>query len=346
MTKAGRPLRFLVLATGGWIALRVVMCWPVPDLVSLPGHPSAAEPTDLYAAIAPPLLAATGRLHWPSIMPDPIHWSPAPHAALLLQKRRRPPDATRIALAMAALLRFGEPQIAAGPPGMTVPPAAPPAPETAPGLGRKSRWSGSAWLVARNGRGRTSGFAGGELGGTQAGVRLAYAFDHSRRLAAVARLAAPLSGHGREAAIGLEWRPPHLPVRLVAEQRVSLDGGRGGPTIGLIAGAGPLPVAAGFRLEAYGQAGAVARNGVEGFADGAVRIAKPIAALGGVKFDLGAGTWGAVQRGARRLDIGPSIGAVAPIGGIALQLSLDWRERIAGNARPGSGPALTIGTDF
>jgi hypothetical protein len=29
-----------------------------------------------------------------------------------------------------------------------------------------------------------------------------------------------------------------------------------------------------------------------------------------------------------------------------VRLSIDWRQRIAGRARPGSGPALSIGSDF
>ncbi|WP_204317143.1 hypothetical protein, partial [Klebsiella aerogenes] len=29
-----------------------------------------------------------------------------------------------------------------------------------------------------------------------------------------------------------------------------------------------------------------------------------------------------------------------------LRIALDWRQRVAGEARPGSGPALTLGADF
>jgi hypothetical protein len=29
-----------------------------------------------------------------------------------------------------------------------------------------------------------------------------------------------------------------------------------------------------------------------------------------------------------------------------VKLHLDWREKLAGNARPGSGPALTLAGDF
>ncbi|MDQ2891489.1 MAG: hypothetical protein M3R64_00165, partial [Pseudomonadota bacterium] len=62
--------------------------------------------------------------------------------------------------------------------------------------------------------------------------------------------------------------------------------------------------------------------------------------------DVGVGAWGGAQRGASRLDIGPSAGMVIPVGGTAVRVTLDWRHRIAGSAAPGSGPALSIGSDF
>ena len=117
-----------------------------------------------------------------------------------------------------------------------------------------------------------------------------------------------------------------------------------------VGGVNPTPVAAGFRLEAYVEAGAIARRaadgGVEGFGDGAARLTRPIARVGKLRLDLGAGSWGAVQRGARRLDVGPTMGIVAPLGRKSMRLTLDWRERVAGDARSGSGPALSLGTDF
>ena len=69
-------------------------------------------------------------------------------------------------------------------------------------------------------------------------------------------------------------------------------------------------------------------------------------ASGGIALDLGIGAWGAAQRGAARLDIGPSAAITLPLGTRALRVSFDWRQRIAGDARPVSGPALSIGPDF
>jgi len=36
----------------------------------------------------------------------------------------------------------------------------------------------------------------------------------------------------------------------------------------------------------------------------------------------------------------------APIGKASVELSADWRFQVAGNALPGSGPALTLSTGF
>jgi hypothetical protein len=219
--------------------------------------------------------------------------------------------------------------------------------------------SGSGWLLIRGGPALAGGLAGAQLGGSQAGIRLARTIDRARRLAVVARLSAAIDGSGgthalsdREGAVGLAWRPTRLPVTLVAERRFVFDrGGRDGTVAGVIAGLPATPVVAGFRLEAYGQAGAIARTGmgtgttVEGFGDGAARLARPVT-VGPLHLDVGIGAWGGAQRGAARLDIGPTLGAQVPVGGRRLRVALDWRGRIAGNARPGSGPAVSLGTDF
>lgn len=209
-----------------------------------------------------------------------------------------------------------------------------------------SRWSASAWLVLRDGRGIAPGLGGGQLGGSQAGLRVAFTIGEARRVAIVGRVATPLKGPGREGAIGVEWRPTALPVRLVAEYRVALDRGTSGPAAGVIAGTGPAPLAWGFDLETYGQAGVVRRRRTEPFAEGAARLSRRIANLGSLKVDLGLGGWGGAQRGAQRLDLGPSLGVRIPVAGKSIRAALDWRQRVAGNARPGSGPVLVVGGDF
>ena len=205
-----------------------------------------------------------------------------------------------------------------------------------------SRLHGDAYLALRGGPTADS-LAFGQLGASQAGLRLTYALGDARRVALSGRVSAPVRGRGREAGLGIDWRPTRLPVHLLAEERVSLDGGGGHPAVQLIAGfVQPWP--ARLSLETYGEAGVIATRG--GFADGAARIGRPLLERRAVRLDLAAGGWAAAQRGAARFDIGPSVGLSVPVGKASVRLALDYRVRVAGRARPGSGPALTLGSSF
>lgn len=330
MSGAGRPLRFLVMVTGGWTGLRVFMLWPRIDGIAaltqaiLPTAAAAPPPAAIVVAARPAIVRpaqapAVPVASVPNVPDQPL---PAPAS----------PIAAAVAATPVAAAPIAGGGIVAGLPR--------PAAATA-----GSRWSGSAWLVARGGRGLGAGVVGGQLGGSQAGARIAYLLDRRRRIALAARVSSPLGAGQRELALGVEWQPTRLPVRLVAEQRIAI-GGRGGATIGAVGGFGPLPVGHGVRIEGYGQAGVIARGGGESFADGALHAAHALAALGRVRFDLGGGVWGAAQKGAARLDLGPSLSAVVPVARQSLRLSLDWRQRVAGEARPGSGVVFSIGADF
>ncbi len=174
-------------------------------------------------------------------------------------------------------------------------------------------------------------------------MRLRYALGEARTLAATVRVSTPLRGSGSEAALGFEWRPASANVAMIAEQRFGIDGTADGQAVFVVGGIGPTSLAAGLIVEGYGQAGAVARGGtIEGFADGALRLTRPI--LPGVT--VGAGAWGGAQRDAQRLDLGPTATIALPVAGQSLRLSVDWRQRLAGKAAPGSGLAVTLGTDF
>ena len=68
---------------------------------------------------------------------------------------------------------------------------------------------------------------GGQLGGTQGGIRLLRRLDSQGALAASLRLSTPSKGIGREMAVGIDWRPlRHVPIHLLVEQRLALDAGR------------------------------------------------------------------------------------------------------------------------
>lgn len=338
MTRQGRPLRFLGASLGVWALARVGIAWPSGG--AMPEWARLLSP--LPPAFSLPLLRSTPSRELARYVPPPrtTPFRPAPPPTLTALVKQ-PPDPARIALAAAALVRFGEAEGEA--------PTAAIAPGARPLLAERrtgSRLAGSGWLLVRGQGALGGGLTAGQLGGAQGGFRLSYALDGARRLSLTARLSSALHVPQREAALGLAWKPTAAPVTLVAEQRFGLAGERGGPTLGVIAGLNPTPIAAGFRLEAYGQAGAVKRGGLDKFADGAMRLARPVAAWWPVRLDVGAGAWGGAQPGAARLDLGPSASLALPAAGRQLRLTLDWRQRVAGSARPGSGPALSLGTDF
>jgi hypothetical protein len=348
MTRRGRPLRFLAMVGVGWIGLRVAILWPeagslpaaireaVPGLGPLLATKASSKGTgEAASGPAPetggkrlaPLLAA----HRPA---------PAPHGGRAANRAplRNPAG---VQFAMVNLIQYGDPEYVDGPPhaaaasAQSVPWAAPAAPH----------WAGAFWLVGRRGVGGAAPGAG-QLGGSQAGARISYSLDPRGAVALIGRATTPLDGRGREAAIALEWRPTRLPVRIVAEQRLALDGGRSGPGLGIVGGL-DARIPAGFSIEAYGQAGAVYRARTEPYADGAARITRAVGRPGEVRLSLGAGAWGGAQRGAARLDIGPAAIVDFPsVGGTHLRLAVEWRQRVAGNARPGSGIAVTLGADF
>lgn len=334
----GRPLRFLLLVSVGWVGTRTVMLWPT---AMHPGIPAVVR----GGAIVPQAAAVTMATRMSAVVARPL----APHVIVASAPRVKGilkqvivPKATfanwPVPLQQGPPASAGEvrkPELIAGLPTLLNRPTP-----------LRSRFFGSAWLFARDGSGIVGVVPGVQLGGSQAGVRLAYALTEDRRIAIAARAASPLGKGMRELALGVEWQPSRLPLRIVAEQRFALNEGRGGPSLSVVGGAGPLPIVAGFNLEGYGQAGVIGRDKGEAFVDGAVRLARPIAKIGDVQLDLGGGAWGAAQKGASRLDIGPSLSARLPIGQQPVRLSLDWRQRIAGNARPDSGAVLTLGADF
>jgi len=349
MSGAGRPLRFLALVIVGWTAGRVAMLWP-PFVSDMPVHPPFGQrgPKAIVVASASLALARRGVVRV-GTMHNKVEQALVPDAPLVgpIPSDRDPdrsafasPSVTRGDSLQPILQQTLDQDVSHVRLGSAFPPL------TSPNRPGGSRWSGGFWSIVRNQGQIGEAPFGGQLGGSQAGIRLAYALGQSRRVAVVGRFATPLEGAGREAAIGLEWRPTRLPIRLVAEHRIGIDGGGGGPSIGAIAGVGPMSIGAAFRFEAYGQIGLIERGGIIGFADGAARIHRTIASVGGARLDVGAGLWGGIQPGSQRLDIGPSMGVSIPVAARRVRVSLDWRERVAGLARPSSGLALTVGSDF
>lgn len=327
---SGRPLRFLAAILTLWVTMRLVARWPE----SSPPGPILAQrtdPRDAATSFRPLRLTAVDRPK--SVTSSVVRTRdraarPSAQPAATATMPTHSPVETSAPSATGWLPGF---QAIAQP--AVVPIVASPIP---PNATRSSdRWVLSIWGIARHGRSGT--LATGQLGASQLGARATYTIDAAARVAVATRISTPISGEGREVALGIDWQPVDVPVHLIAEHRLPLDGNAAQPAA--FATAGVDRTVAGFRVEGYGQAGGVLRRGL--FVDGAARVTIPITRL-----HVGIGSWAGAQRGASRVDIGPTVALVLPVADRGVRLTLDWRQRIAGDARPGSGPALSIGGDF
>ena len=208
-----------------------------------------------------------------------------------------------------------------------------------------AHWRGEAFALLRS-AGPVGPTAGPVLGGGQLGASLAFTPRPLARRpwALLARGYAATLPDGSldtasaQAALGLRWQVvPQLSV--TAERLLPL---------------GPLAVADwnlrlaggldGRNWHVYAEAGALARG--TGYAGGQARWL-PLGLLDG-RVQAGAGLWGGAQgplgSGAwvGRLDAGPALlGRIGPA-----TLEAGWRFRLAGNAAPGSGPAVVISAGF
>jgi hypothetical protein len=213
----------------------------------------------------------------------------------------------------------------------------------------RSRWSGSAWSFVRGGGRATALSPGGQIGGGQAGARILYRLDDRGIVSAAGRLSTTIGGiRQSEAAVGIDIKPiSTLPIHLMAERRIALDsGGRNAWTLGAAGGLYAVPLGGGWRLDAYGEAGVVGARRRDLYADGAARIARAIDLGGGRSLALGGGIWAAAQPKVSRIDVGPSAVLRLPVAARNVALALDWRQQVAGDARPHSGIAFTTAVDF
>lgn len=385
LTGAGRPLRALVLmALAGviWLATRVpdvAMRYDAvvaETAVAGPRRETVVALADALpvAAVSPqpellalPAVAGPARRGWtPRVRaiaagPPPVARDPAPMPAVLPPVPPAPPATTTqpipgFALATAAYARLAVADRRGADSLFTAALAAaaghdvPQSTDWARAQRQlRRRWSGDAYTLLRD-----SGLAGPAaspvLGGGQSGASLAYSLDPLARrpLAVFGRLyaahdaAASIDPASAQAAIGLRWqlRPG---VSLAAERLIAIGAATSGDwNLRLAAGGtrrvGPLTV------DGYGEAG-VRGNG-DVYAGGEAHARAPIGKIGAVQLAAGPGVWGSVQSAnttVARLDLGAGISAQLPAG---IVVSGDWRWRVAGNAAPGSGPAVTMGVAF
>lgn len=224
--------------------------------------------------------------------------------------------------------------------------AASPPPAPTP---RPDRFTLSAWLLGRSGGGTPALSGQGALGGSQAGVRGSWRLDRAGRTEAFVRfVSAGRLGDGAEGAVGIALRPHRrLPVQLVVERRQALSGEGGRSAFAAYAVGGIDSLRAGpLLVDAYGAAGVVGSRARDLFAEGSAVARIPVARLGPADLSAGGGIWAATQPGAARADAGPRAQLRWREGPVRPVVSLDWRQSVAGDARPRSGPALTVGVDF
>ena len=241
-----------------------------------------------------------------------------------------------------------------------VPRAAPPSAPFSPKPAKSDRWSLEAFSFFRAGSGGDAISAGrvAIYGASQSGARLQYRIAPSWGLdprVYVRAYQAMVSGGETEAAAGLSARPlAAVPVRAYGEVRVTdtaLFGRTIRPAAYAVTELPPIPLPLDVALELYGGAGYVGGVGATPFADGQAVASREMLRVkpfgdNPMRLSVGGGAWGGVQRDAGRFDIGPTLRLDFDLGDVPARVSVDWRERILGDAEPGSGVAATLSTQF
>lgn len=349
--RRSRPFTLLALLAAGWLGLRAIAfdfspLPPVGDSVVMAGKRQV--PAVLGAvpfARADPQVAMSA--------PWPAPWAATALAGVPASRGPRPPTAQIKAappLPIAPDLLTGDALPPQADPSGPLPRLADAPALSVPALAtRRDNFAFSAWLLARSGTGTPALSGRAALGGSQAGVRGSWRLDRAGRAEAFARLSSTgRAGDGAEAALGVAlslYR--RLPLQLVAERRQAIAGTGGRSAFAAYIVGGVDTVRAGPALiDAYGAAGMVGLRSHDLFAEGSAIARIPVARIGPVDLSAGGGVWAAAQPGASRVDVGPRAQLRWREGQVRPVISLDWRQRVSGEARPRSGPALTVGADF
>ena len=369
-----RPsLRFLALAVFGWAGFRAATLGALPGAEIFRIDRSEAKPPPIIATEFPPIepIAPAGidsasanlqqagfsyaqapmvqqlprtvvvPVYYPSAAPVPLGYTPARMSNLLPEPRRQLFSAipvldewplSRIAATSIPPLRSS---VVA--PGQSVPAA----------LKRNGidRVQLATWALLRS---QSAGIAGtqslasgGSLGASQAGARLSYNF--TRQLAATLRSTSAVGRRGGEVAAGVRIQPvAGIPLWIDAERRQRIGrygGGRSAFALFFEAGVYERPMPLHFLLDSYLQGGVVGFHSRDRFVDGSLTLTRPVYK----QFSAGLGVWGGAQPGVYRVDAGPRV-TMRVRGNV--KVHVDWRQRLAGNAAPGSGPAITLAGDF
>lgn len=368
--RRGQPIHVLGGLLGGWTAMRV-LAWTLvaanPHAPEVQLAAAAAEKPASAPAVAPPRAAAprlamsrAGETLSAPVLAEPILTPPPSLAAPAPALAPAPPPLTAAPrpdpglagghqlLFLAAFSQLPMPPELAAARARLAAPSPPPSPLA-------SRWSADGWvLLRRQGPGPSSlGALQSSYGASQVGAVLRYRLDRT----SANKPSLYLRGYGalngtreQEVAFGFMARPvAALPVLALAEVRATRNSTGIHPRPAALAVTELPPLKLPFRLqaEAYVQAGYVGGSNASAFVDGQARLDRKLIDIGPADLRAGGGVWGGAQRGAARLDVGPSASLSVRIDGTAAaRLSADWRFRLAGRAAPASGPALTLSAGF
>ena len=376
--RRGQPLAMLGFVLVGWVGVRAAV-WEPPFALPAPFATQSSPATELTADNGGESARAASPLARPKpaefAPPGPLATKPEPPLPLAGGAREAlsptpfaPVEDRPEAVAVAAT----PPRVAAAhqllylaalgrlplPPGLAL--DVPPQPTPPPRLlaAATPRWSGAAWVLLREGSGRLAAASGfPSYGASQAGgvIRYALAPGSPRAPLAYLRLSRAIGGFDEgEAAVGLSARPfADIPLRLLGEARVQRGSGgtRVRPAASLVSELPPVRLPLGIVGEAYAQAGYAgapigSKRGATPFFDVQAVADRALASAGPAELRVGAGAWSGGQKGATRLDLGPRASLRLDTAPARSRLALDWRFRVAGNARPASGPTLTFSAGF
>ncbi|WP_305098133.1 hypothetical protein [Croceibacterium aestuarii] len=349
----GQPLLVFASIIGVWLVARVLF-WeaPFPALASIPHHLPPEERSvarsssqSVGPGLAPTALPNAGGQYQTAAEGAP---RPVPTAASSMVEAAAAPFAHLVlAPGIAALGAERGKEISAAPV------ADRPLLSTRPAPVATARWSGDGWLQWRDGSGRSVAPGAASYGRSQGGAVVRYRLaDGGARPEVFARVTHTLEGPREgELAAGISARAiVAVPLRFAAEARVTdtAAGRELRPAVFAVTELVPAPLTHTLRAEAYAQAGWVGGQFATGFIDGQVRVDGRLARYGAREGELrvGLAAWGGAQKGAARLDAGPSATVALGLGEVRTRVALDYRFRVAGDAAPASGPALTFSAGF
>lgn len=380
-----RALKGVGLLALGWLAGRVpqawgdahglATAWQAPKVAAVTVAPPVAK------AESPPPTAEIPPMWWPWLAPILVIEAPNPPPAPVITAEIRPermqswsalsvdyalpvpandgprvsdppasPEAYRLAAQGYGALAAGDRRdadalfaaaLAAGP--------HPNAPAWAQERKRlRQRWSVDLYALLRD-PGPVSAAQNPLLGGGQVGTNIGWKINPlaSRPLSLVLRTTAANDDPRAtgQAAVGVKWQVlPWVSVsaeRLLALGEFATDGFTGRIAAGAEGRRGML------EWQTYGEAGII--DDGSWYGGGQARLTTPLFNLRKGRWSAGGGAWGGAQSGleaATRLDVGPSLLVRQPVGRVNLSVEANYRWRVAGNADPGNGPAVTLATSF